>query len=78
MNDKGVITYEICFERNDVYATVMGWESLEPWLSRIEEFPEASLWSMVDRIPPECYGSALQELDQLLSCLLERRSLVRN
>ena len=78
MNDKGVIIYEICFGRNDFHATVTGWESLEPWLSRIEEFPEASLWSMVDRIPPEWYESALPELDRLLSRLLERRSLVRN
>ena len=64
------------FGRNGVYAGVIGWNSFEPWLSRIEGFPEHLLWSLVDQIPPEWYGSAVDELDQLLSRLLERRPLV--
>ena len=66
------------FGRNDVYAGVTGWDSFEPWLSRIEEFPEHLLWSMVDQIPPEWYRFAVEELDRLLSQVLERRSLVRD
>ena len=66
------------FGRNDVYAGITGWDSFEPWLSRIESFPEHPLWSMVHQIPPEWYGSAPDELDQLLSRLLDRRSLVRD
>ena len=66
------------FGRNDVYAAITGWESFEPWLSRIESFPESSLWPLVDQIPPEWYDSAADELGQLLSRLLERRTRVRD
>ena len=66
------------FGRNDVYAGVTGWDSFEPWISRIESFPESSLQSLVDQIPPEWYNSAVDELDRLLCQLLERRSLVRD
>ena len=66
------------FGRNDVYAGITGWESFEPWLSRIESFPESSLWPLVDQIPPEWYDSAADELEQLLSRLLERRTRVRD
>ena len=65
------------FGRNDVYACITSWNSFEPWLSRIENFPESSLWPMVDEIPPEWYGSAADELEQLLSRLLARRARVR-
>ena len=65
------------FGRNDVYASVTGWDSFEPWLSRIKCFPESSLWPLVDQIPPEWYGSAADELDRLLTDLLDRRSRVR-
>src|SRR6516225_4370247 len=34
------------FGRNDVYAAVTGWDSFEPWLRRIEGFPEESLWRL--------------------------------
>jgi len=66
------------FARNDVYAGITGWDSFEPWLSRIESFPESPLQSIVDQIPPEWYGSAVDELDGLLYHLLERRALVRD
>jgi len=66
------------FGRNDVYAGITGWESFEPWLSRIESFPENSLWPLVEQIPSEWYDSAADELGQLLSRLLERRTKVRD
>ena len=62
------------FGRNDVYAGITGWDSFEPWLSRIESFPESSLWPLVDQIPPEWYGSAVDELERLLTNLLKRRA----
>ena len=66
------------FGRNDVYASITGWESFEPWLTRIESFPESSLWPLVDQIPSEWYDSAVDELERLLTLLLERRSRVRD
>ena len=53
-------------------------ESFEPWLSRIENFRESSVWPLVDQIPPEWYDSAQNELERLLTLLLERRSRVRD
>ncbi len=53
------------FGRNDVYASVTGWESFEPWLSRIETFPESSVWALAEEIPPEWYGGEAEELEQL-------------
>ena len=61
-----------------MYAGITGWESFEPWLSRIESFPESSLWPLVDQIPLEWYDSAADELKKLLSTLLERRTRVRD
>jgi hypothetical protein len=65
------------FGRNDVYACITGWESFEPWLSKIETFPESGLWALAEEIPPEWYGSESEELERLLCKLLERRSRVR-
>jgi hypothetical protein len=65
------------FGRNDVYASITGWDSFEPWLSRIESFPESSLWQLVEQIPTEWYSSAVDELERLQTKLLERRSRVR-
>ncbi len=66
------------FPRNDVYAPVTGWESFEPWLSRVENFPENLLWSLATEIPPEwdweCDADAVAGL---LGRLLERRSRIR-
>ncbi len=65
------------FGRNDVYTGVTSWDSFEPWLSRIEGFPESSLWPLADEIPPEWYGGASEELEGLLSRLLARRCRIR-
>ena len=65
------------FGRNDVYACITSWGSFEPWLSRIENFPESSLWLLAQEIPPEWYNSEGDELERLLERLLERRSRVR-
>ena len=60
-----------------MYAGISGWDSFEPWLSRIESFPESLLWPLVDQIPAEWYDSGVDELNRLLAQLLERRSQVR-
>ena len=66
------------FSRNDVYANVTGWESFEPWISRIENFSENLLWPIAQQIPPEWCDHDQDELNRLLSTLLERRSKVRD
>jgi len=65
------------YGRNDVYRRITGWKSFEPWLSRIEAFPETSIWAAAEEIPPEWYGSTTADLKRLLSKLIDRRSRVR-
>jgi hypothetical protein len=65
------------YARNEVYAGVHGWESFEPWLTRIEKMEKDVVWSVVNEIPPEWYESADDELEKLARTLIERRALVR-
>ena len=66
------------YPRNEVYAEVRGWESFEPWLSRIENIDPSILWELAETVPPEWYGSALDELERLIEQLIKRRSVVRD
>jgi len=65
------------FPRNQVYARVRGWESFEPWLSRVEEFPADALWKIADAVPPEWYGGDPRAVEQLMEQMLQRRPQVR-
>jgi hypothetical protein len=65
------------YARNEVYASVRGWESFEPWLSRIEKMDDDLIWTAAEEIPPEWYGSDWGALEQLVRLLLERRAAVR-
>jgi HipA-like protein len=65
------------YARNEVYAGVQGWESFEPWLSRVENMNESVIWAAAGEIPPEWYGSDWGALEDLARLLLERRSMVR-
>jgi hypothetical protein len=65
------------YGRNEVYAGVRGWESFEPWLSRIEKMDEDIVWSLAGEIPPEWYGGEWDELEQLVRTLIRRRERVR-
>jgi hypothetical protein len=66
------------YARNEVYESVRGWESFEPWLSRVERMDEDVIWSLAEEIPPEWYGGAWDELEKMVQTLIARRSLVRN
>ena len=66
------------FPRNEVYCGVMGWESFEPWLSRIEQLDESRIWAAAGQIPPEWYDNAWNELEGLIALLLRRRLEVRD
>jgi len=64
------------FCRNDVYQWVTGWECFEPWLSRIENFPECAIWKLAEEVPPEWYNSDTEALKAMLTRLCERRVIV--
>ncbi len=63
--------------RNDVYVEVRGWDSFEPWLTRIETMPEDTVWAAANSVPPEWYGGDQAEMETLVEKLLKRRSRIR-
>jgi hypothetical protein len=65
------------FPRNSVYARVTGWNSFEPWLSRVEAFPGEALWRIAEEVPPEWYGGNPHAIEELMEALLKRTSGVR-
>ncbi len=64
------------YARNLVYRGVTGWESFEPWLSRVQELDPQNIWAIAEIVPPEWYGGDLTEIETLIECLLERRSRI--
>ena len=65
------------YYRNDVYREVTGWESFEPWLTRLEMLPAETVWAAANEIPPEWYGGDLNDMEKLVEKLLKRRSRIR-
>ena len=65
------------FAQSCAYSAVRGWESFEPWLSRIEEFDPHRLWEIAEGVPREWCGGKVWELDMLVEKLVDRRSRVR-
>ena len=65
------------FASNLVYERVVGWESFEPWLARVEGMDPQTIWSAAEAIPPEWYGGDTAELEQLVEALMARRTRVR-
>lgn len=66
------------YAEHEVYENVCGWDSFEPWLSRIEGMPDSTVWRAAGIIPPEWYGSDWEALEKLALSLLERRGSVRD
>ena len=60
------------------YEKVTGWESFEPWLSRIESLSPELIRLAANQIPSEWIGSGRLELDWLVHQLIERRNIVRS
>ncbi len=65
------------YYRNDVYREVTGWDSFEPWLTRLETMPAETVWAAANEVPPEWYGGDLSEMEALVEKLLLRRSRIR-
>jgi len=62
---------------NQVYAEVYGWESFEPWLSRVENLEEHRLLTCSAMLPQEWFGTS-QELHKVMRELAHRRTLLRD
>jgi hypothetical protein len=65
------------YHRNDVYKNVTGWESFEPWLSRLEKLPAETIWAIANDIPPEWYGGDMGEMEALVEKLIRRQARIR-
>ena len=65
------------YYRNLVYRDILGWDSFEPWLSRIEMLAPDVLWAAANEVPPEWYGGDLSEMETLVQNLLARRGRIR-
>jgi hypothetical protein len=65
------------YARNFVYQEVRGWESFEPWLSRVENFDPALIDEIAGAIPPAWTGNDWGEMEALAAAIVERRSKVR-
>ncbi len=65
------------YYRNDVYREIRGWESFEPWLTRLETMPAETVWAAANDVPPEWYGGDPSEMEALVEKLLVRRSRIR-
>jgi hypothetical protein len=65
------------YYRNDVYRNITGWDSFEPWLSRLETIAADIVWEASNQVPPEWYGGDLSEMEALVEKLLARRGRIR-
>jgi hypothetical protein len=65
------------YRQHKVYASVLGWDSFEPWLSRIENMGLNAISGAAEEIPPCWYGGNSCALAALVRMLLERRTLIR-
>lgn len=62
----------------EVYASIRGWESFDPWLLRIERFPPDQVRAIAGQIPPEWYAGDWVRFSRLVEDLIARRNLVRD
>ncbi|HLK07342.1 MAG TPA: phosphatidylinositol kinase, partial [Candidatus Angelobacter sp.] len=65
------------YARNFVYQGVCGWESFEPWLSRVENMGPAVIHEIAGTVPPVWTGNDWGEMETLVATIVERRSKVR-
>ena len=65
------------YPRNRVYDGVTGWESFEPWLSRVEAVEPDVLLRIAEQVPVDWYGGDTAPLEALVDALLLRRERVR-
>jgi hypothetical protein len=66
------------YRSNAVYREVAGWESFEPWLTRLETLPADTVWAAANEVPPEWYSGDLAVMEALIEKLLARRGRIRD
>jgi hypothetical protein len=66
------------YYRNCVYGAITGWDSFEPWLTRLEEMAADTAWAAANEIPPDWYGGDVSEMEALVEKLLARRAKIRD
>jgi hypothetical protein len=65
------------YRETEVYKNVTGWESFEPWLSRIERLDDSIVWRCRAIVPQDWYLRDSDSLNRLLERLLKRREWIR-
>lgn len=65
------------YYRHHVYAPVRGWESFEPYLSRLEALGPRPLDEAAAAVPPEWYNADSEAMTRLLEQLDRRRHRIR-
>jgi hypothetical protein len=51
------------YPRSSVYHRIHGWESFEPWLSRLETLNANQLWAIAEAVPPAWYGGDITTIE---------------
>src|ERR1044071_5558897 len=65
------------YARNFVYQQITGWESFEPWLSRVEDCSPSMIQEIAGTVPPEWTGHDWDNLQKLTETIVGRRNKVR-
>lgn len=65
------------YYRHRVYAAVRGWESFEPYLTRLEALSPSVLDEAAASVPPEWYNADTDAMTRLLEQLDRRRGRIR-
>lgn len=66
------------YPKNELYDGILGWNSFEPWLSRIDQMSESTIWDIANAIPPEWYAGKTETFHALIHTLIDRRNLTRD
>ena len=64
------------YSRLAVYADVVGLQSFEPFLTRLEHLDDELIGEAAARVPPQWYGTRTDQLSDLVDRLCERRKQV--
>jgi len=65
------------YYRNRVYQRITGFDSFEPWLTRLETLEPETIWNAANNIPPDWYGGDIAALEALVEKLIYRRRRIR-